>query len=477
MIINYQNTTNDLVAIIRRGAGKNAQAALNQLLAEAAKWKPRGYNNAVVERRDYYEDNQTSYIKAELQNRYKNTHDRMSPYTVPLFKHLCEHQATVYNAAPRREIVENLATTIILNNAYAAAGANHRLAKAEEIAAAVKLCFLRLGWHIVDLRVDIQPYWPNIVDVIPNPNDPTRLESAFAIIAEITSEHGVNADAEKKRYELWTRNGDMWTGEIVGANGSERMLLDKPVACVPWVAFPFDLPMGSLFASPPDDDIEVNKSQNVMLTDLLHTISMQSFDHVTYSGPEPLPATLKAGPGDILEGGDGQFGSISYNPSIKPVLEAADQLMKQHLVLKNVSPSTATIDAKFQSGIALEIENMPMIEKRRKRLPVVEDMEERHLWRVFKSVCKDPEFQKIPSDAKLKFRAGQIKLPQDQTSEFNLSKSYVEAGVSTWPKEMVRLGLAHDAAEAEQMYKPEAVTNGDQESESKYADDERSQEG
>jgi len=196
----------------------------------------------------------------------------------------------------------------------------------------------------------------------------------------------------------------------------------------------------------------------VLMSDLLFTISMQGFDHVTYTGDEP-PKDWAMGPGRVLYGGlTGQFGTLSFNPSIEPVIKVGSELTETHLLLKGVSPSAATADPKYMSALAQSVANQPMLEHRSRRVPVMREVEQDQLWPLM--TWLDPELRNAGlTQARLEFNPGELAQTLDRATEMSLSKQYVEAGISTWAREMVRLGLAPDEQSASALIATFAATN------------------
>jgi hypothetical protein len=436
---------------MRGGAVDNAKSILDRILADAAKWKPAGYDAAVALRRDYYNDSQTSHLRAELAKRYPHSYDRMSPYVVPLFRHLVEQMATIYRAAPRRVVVDNDEQTSLVSQLYDGAQANKRLARLESISAAARLAFLRVGFDDVERRIDLLPYWPDRVHVIFDPDRPTSLRSARCLLAEIVSDEGVEASVESRRFELWSHNDGAWYRSVVDGRGNVVDYGDV-YPLLPWVALPFDLPDGGLYAMPPSDDIAVNDAVNCLNTDLLWAVSQQAWPTAWYSGPRP-ERDIVMGPGVLLSAGEaGQFNTLNYNPQIEAVDGVVEKLVSRHLVLRSVSPGAASADPRYESGVALKVQQQPMLERREARIPAAQEMEERDLWPLMRAMAPLAIGRAIPDDVSIRWYPGEIAMPLDDEAAFRLSKERVSAGVTTWPEEMVTLGLSPNVDEAKHTY-------------------------
>lgn len=458
----WESTSERVNELISYGGEKNNKAALQMLLSDAKKWKPEGYNAAVSKRRDYYNDNTHSHVKAEMKRRYPKTGDELPVYTQPLFKRLCELGASMYQSPSKRELVNTDKEhqddeTQIMTDIYDEGSVDHMLGHGEEISVAASPCFGRCGWE--DNHLDIKVYWGDQVDVILDPDSPTELKRARCVIAERASDSGVNVTGDQKRYEVWIQDGSQWTWYDVTADG-KRWEIKYTGYVLPWFAIHYKKPLGSLFELPAADDITVNEAHNVTISDLLHTISMQSFGTPTYTGdPDGIPADTIIGPGHILMGGaDGQWGSINYNPSIDPVLSTVKQLTAMHLNLRSADPGAASADPSYESGVALKVKQLPAARKRSRRLRVYEKLEQRDLWPIIADVNRHPERSKLIGLA-MKWSPGQEELPVDDEAQMRLSQTRVAMHISTWPEEMVTLRLASDLADAKRKFEENAEFN------------------
>lgn len=426
----------------------NQRMALKQLRDDAKKWKPHGYDSAVAVRRDYYSGEQLKHLRNHLARRFPQQHSRMQPVVVNVFQHVVDQTAAVYRAAPRRELqvggVRNDDATKAMSAAYAEAMADSKMRRVEQIAAACGLAFVRVGWDEYDGRLELTPFWPDSVDLVLHPDHPTRIDRAYALIAQLSPTDGV-ADRDK-RFEVWTRSDAGWT-RTVETEQTGLSLAPPPGelhARLPWIAVPFQPANSSLFEQPPADDVAVQDALNALYTDLLFTIEMQAFTQLTYSGAEP-PGPIVAGPGTCLMAGEGgSFGTVAYSPQIDAVKNTADDLVSRLLVLRGVSPSSARVDATYLSGVALKVENAPMLEARQARVPVCRDVEQRHLWPVCRDVYNANSGEPFADDVTMRWTAGDLMLPLDDEAELRLSQGRVANNISTWPHEMVGLRLAEN---------------------------------
>lgn len=456
----WESTSLPLIHPLNRTGVESIRKAIKHLIKDAARWKPDGYEERIDLCRDYYRDNQEPQLLKKLKEQFANSWKELPIYPTPLFKRMCQMLATIYQQRPQREMVgddgkRNEDATNVMTQLYHDGSIDDVLSSAEEIAAAASLCLLRVGWDELNEVVSLVPYWPDKVWVMLHEDAPTQLRQCAALIAEISSPAGVNADDKHKRYEVWSLEADLtWTHSVVyGATGEWRDV-EKGHTVLPWVAMPFDRPMGTLFEMPSKDDIEVNQAHSVLLGDLLYTIRMQAFGQYWASGDtSSLSDDVLVGPGHLVKLGDGgQLGAINANPSIDPVLNVVDKLTSQHLNLRSADPSAASAEPSYESGVALKVKQIPAMQRRAKRRPAFEWMEERELWPVIQYVAKHPELDKTRG-YKMKWAPGETEMPLDDEAQMRVSQARVAANMSTFPKEMMHLGLAVDLNDAERQYK------------------------
>jgi len=433
-------------------------AELAQLLEHGEQWRVRGYEGQIQTRRDFYEGRQLGYVASLMRKRAPHTHAFMEPYSVPIFRHLTEQRATIYRASPTRvvQVAGDLDTdkTELVERVYREALADTAMQTAEQYAAACGLSFVRVGWDPFDERVTLTPWWPDSVWVIPHPSWPTRIDRALALIAEVQSADGIRDQHRTRRYEVWTRDDQgQWSYSVMRSDGLREVTPGEPQSYpfLPWVAFPFQPDAATLFELPGPDDIKACTVIGALYTELHYTIQMQAHTQVYYSGPEI--GELVGGPGAVWKAGEaGEFGTLVYQPQISAVQTVIDETISRLLVTYGLSPSTVSIDPRYESGVALKVQNAPMIEKRQARVPFIRRLEETSLWRAVHGIWDHHmPADAFGADAALRWSAGALELPIDDEAEMRVSQQRVEQGISTWAIEMVRLGLADTLSDAVKM--------------------------
>jgi len=427
---------------------------------EAELWRSSGYAAAVAKRRLIFEDMQSGLVKRELTDRYPETGSSMTAFVVPLCSRLWRSRSTGYLSPPRREVLVggaiDSAATADASEMYARARVNQRMQRAEQIAASCELSFIRAGWNAVMRRHELTPFWPDQVWVVPDPAYPTTLPAARYVIARVASSSGVSKTGQSaavERYEVWQRLDDgRWLMTVVDSDGSSMMPHEfesaQPVPLLPWIAFPFSLPEGTLYRDPPTDDVDVNMAINVANSDVVATIAAQMFDHL-YTIGDDRRSPLIASPGVVLDFPVGStVGTVSYNPKIAEVRDVLRDMVAQHALLRGVNPSSAVAHPEYMSGYAQEVLKQPEIEARSSRLPEIEEIEQHLLWPLMTELDQQTG-RRFPSGAELRWYPGEIVAAKDEESKLRRARGLVELGWSTPVKEMVAMGLAKDLDDAQ----------------------------
>lgn len=424
-------------------------------MAAASKWKPSTFDTDVVKAIDYVEGRQTSHLKRLLASRFPKTHQQLTPFPVPLYRHLVHQRANIYKVPPSREVVGNTGdvddvATAELNAIYEAANANALLQQVEVMAEACGVAFGRVGYN--GKQLVITPYLASLVNIVLDPAHPTDIYSAQALLAEVSTSDGNAASNDQKRYELWQRGDDgRWLCMLVGRDGVVYGADDVSYSVLPWVVMHRELPRGSVFVDVGDDDIAANDAVSVQATQLGLTISYQGHGQLTYDGPD-LPDKIAIGPGVVMHSKDGTFGVLNHNAQIDSVREAIDSNIKRLVVFDGGSPVTVSTDPKYMSGAAQKVSQQPRLEQRQRKIPAMRVLE-RALFNIVVNTYPWGATKGINRDATLRWSPGLLENPVDDTEALALSEKRVMLGISDWPHEMVTLGLAHDLVDAQQRYK------------------------
>jgi hypothetical protein len=426
--------------------------AFKSLRDDAAAWKPTGYNSDTSKRRDFYRGEQASWVREDLAKRYPQTYSYIRPYMTPLVRHLVEQQATVNKPAPRRDIVDG--DQIQLDTLYSEASVNAHLQYAEEVAVCAGIAFVRAAWDVYDQRVQLSVYWPDQIDVVCDPDRPDRLDLATAIIARMADAEGVTAKAgvkseDRGRWEVWSQPAPgEWLRFEVSNGGKTWIGGDVVYQRSPFVALYAGRPPGLMFELQPGDDVEANLTVDALYSDLLWSISMSGTPQIYYTGRGASDSkTLQAGPRSIWTAQDGTFGVLQNTPAIAAVKEVARDIVSQLLVLRGISPSSASADPRYESGVALKVQQAPMLEHRAARIPFMREFEELRLWPLLRSVYEYGRRYDF-GGASMRWLAGELQLPLDDEAEMRVNAQQVANGMLTWEDVMVKRGDARDLADA-----------------------------
>ena len=368
---------------------------LTDLMSLAARWKPPGYDESISKRRRYMEGNQLADLKKKLQRDFPRTFDKMGAVSVNYVKLYADQAAASYKEPPIRMITNSEEEPIEDGRADNFAGMirssniDRIMLDAERIAVVAKTAFLRVGVNHASMiegspSVEIQPYWPCDVFVIPHPAAPHDLNLSIALMARISGPDG--ASGVDKWFEVWTRSidGEMTPGGAPSAFGQwhvEHISLTTgesrtpfgsddsiyPLSRLPWVSISDGNPMGSPYLDVNRDLTELQDNINSTWTDLMYTCRMQCHSELVYSG-NSVDGDFTGGPGAILQvGANETISTLSYSPSDMQ-LESVDKLTQQNALVNRISPDSFNADSSnVQSGISRVIQNIPQSEARQER--------------------------------------------------------------------------------------------------------------
>jgi hypothetical protein len=415
--------------------------SIKDIIKESQKNKPKGYNADVTKRRDYFHGQQISYLTGELSKRYPKSADMMFPTIMPIFRHLVNHMSKVYRVPPRRDYVgASSEEAKAIDELFARSMLNPHLQKAEKISAASGVCFLRVGWDEDFNRFDFSHFWPDQVEVKINEDYPRKLSRSHNVLLALAND----------RYENW-EHLDNGTWQCTTWK-KEDMIEDKGnFPFLPIIAIYFELP-DQMFPQLCSDDIDAQSAINAMYTELLFTISMQAHSQMVFNGEE-MPPDLVSGPGTVWKAGVNEsFSSVDMNPKINDVTSAINDMLNRTMMLRGVSPMALSTEPVLASGIALKIQNLPMVEMREERLSLFRDVEENELFPLLRAVHNLYADSVIDENVQLRWFVGMMLAPSDDGVEMQLARQRIDMNISTPVKEMVRLGLAADLTDAERQY-------------------------
>ena len=475
MIINRNSESDKIIKQLSMGVTMSGDM-LNDLMMAANKWKPPGYDENIAKRRRYMDGNQLADLKKKLQKDFPRTFNKMGAVSVNYVKLYADQAAASYKSPPERfitngeeEIIEDRRAeqfhSMIRNS-----NIDRIMLDAERIAVVAKTVFLRIGINHASMMagmptLEIQPYWPCDVYVLPHPAAPHDLNLSIALMARISGPDG--SSGKDKWFEVWTRSIDgqitpggaptsfgpwhvehisMTTGESRTAFGSEDAIY--PLPTLPWVAMSDGNPMGSPYLDVNRDLTELQDNINSTWTDLLYTCRMQCHSELVYSG-NSADGDFTGGPGAILQvGANESITTLSYNPSDMQ-LDSVEKLTAQNALVNRISPDAFNAESSnVQSGISRVIQNIPQSEARQERQQIYKLAEEKNLLPLMSEISDEWAGTSIGGDVSYVVKYEEPVIYEDLQAKQTRAEMAVEAGFISKARAAVESGWYDSVEEA-----------------------------
>jgi hypothetical protein len=408
---------------------------------QAGKWKPEGYDEDMALRLRYYLDQQLDDTKAELKRRFPETHASMTPWALPITRHLVREQAKVFLASTKLELVadgEPITNADLLKwwaKTQEAMGLGLRLKRVDAYTTLMRTCGLRFG-HTPG-RLTAQVVFSHTIRVVMDPEAPMDLDRAHGVAIEVASEAGVRGSGPR-RFEVWcAREGEEQhlvleersdeehkTIRILSRDEGDPMRAPDGRTVVPLVLFSAHTEELGLFTLEGSDLIPANRGVNILVTDLHHIAEQQGFGVMvleTAAGGK-TPGKIVRAPNTAIsldEGVTAKF--INASAPIAELLALAESRIKLSAVLHGIPAGSVSIEARaVASGIALQIELRPLLEIRGDAVEVYRDPM-RRVWEVFWAVhnayAQAEGAKALPEDIEMRWTPGEIQMPVDDAQK------------------------------------------------------------
>lgn len=355
--------------------------SVKEFIGELKGLKKAGYDEHIKKMRDFYEGNQTPYVRAELKRAFESSADKMPASVLNITRLDAELESTVYTNMPIRRV---LTESEVEQEDFKALLKKWRLSavmpELERRLMVSNTMFCRLSWDSkianemgVESFPEVTLFYPDEVYVKVNPRAPTDIRAALAVVVDISTEG-------KEGYEIWTRNGTdisvstMW-------EGGEQIPPEKwECKFMPWVVFHPELSQKSLYLDIKRDRSGEQIDLNREFSDRNWRVQYQSHKQVIVLGGDPDDATFAVGPSliaNLSAGADVKVLDLTTNDTS---LDDIQKVLKMHGVLNRHSPDAWNSDSTAPlSGVSRLIANEGSNQKRWERAEHYKMIEERYL--------------------------------------------------------------------------------------------------
>jgi hypothetical protein len=405
----FTSVSDAIVDFVKAGSTANQASVVNDVLAEAEKWKPVSYDADNRRRRDHYEGRGSKWIRAKLKDYFPKSYEKIPILPFNFAKLHAEVAAAVYDEEPGRELLQDgepldkederskrfaeLLRKAQLRTVMADAERVMHWSGSVVIVARWRKYFDTKKKKLLG-RVCLDLYWPHEVGVVPHPSAPTDPNLAVAFIIQVAGPSGTSPVQAEQYFELWTREAQEdelgqvagfgpWFVSIISRKGDVDAATKRgtPVEykgeITPIIIANLSSPRGSPFFDPGLDDVDVVESLNVDTSDAAYIEHLQGHTDRVYKGSRDggkqtggPDSTTQIDPGEELD-------TLDYNPKIVELMESQEARRKLWAATKRHSQGAYSVDsAAPASGVARQIENEPQEKMRQEQVAKAKELEE-----------------------------------------------------------------------------------------------------
>lgn len=415
---------------------EKAKADLERFLADAARWKPGGFNADADKRLSFYLYRQRDLLVAELKKRYPKSWEEIAPVTLPVTRFFVRELSKVFLQgasialldAEKKPVKEDSGEAAAWSGLLETLGLGLKLKQIDRYATLLETAFLKLGHSEAGVAAHV--VFPHHVEAVMDAAFPLDLDRAHLVAVEIASDAGPAgiASMEGRRWEVWCARPNEELHAIVRGNGTVEFV-DKAYpyrdatgrAIVPLVAFAQHTEELGLFPLVGQGLADFNLAVDVAVTGLFEIAETQGWGELAVTVPmgASVPPEIPRGPRRAIALKDGVTAAIlNYNAPIADLIQKLDQDLKREALLYGIPPGSVSLEARtVASGVALQIEMRPLLESRQDavdayRLPM------RRLgallqvvWNAWAEGAKQPVF---PTGWTTRWDPGEVQMPDSE---------------------------------------------------------------
>lgn len=426
-------------------AGTNPTQAQAALARVRKIWQAGATRRAdVADLLAIYRNDWSAILQAELKSRFrKENYDKLSLIADPslnVLRWACDRLAKIYSKAPGR----SLDTDADLSE-Y---GGNALDLTLQEAARLLQVCRdLLLRPVVRDGALTLDVWTPDVCEVIPRDDDPTRMEAVIYQFA-YTDEQG----RTETRYAYWDAE-EHWILNsgwgVVPIEGNEEGI--NPYGVVPFVACHARWPVSAFWHE--EESFALKRATieaALALTDLRHLMKVASYKQIVIAGNPgkdfPLHQVLDPSQ-PVLVGSNGSASILDLQTDFAALM---DTIITQIGVVLNtcgIRPETFKGSVSAASGYALQIQNQDLEEQWN---------EGRRLWDVYEDdlyqlsrVVADVEGIASLPDGHLSLSWPEVGTRQDPTEVLTYWKDRIDAKLATRTMALMDMdGLTEEEAKA-----------------------------
>jgi hypothetical protein len=448
---------------IKANAGVMSVDKLKEVLAEARRQRPMGFDEVSLAFAKRYSGDQVPILRDALKRAYKNSWQHMPVDPVGWLQFFARQDAGIYNEPAKRTLVDaSEDLQAYYNEQTEIAGLDEVMLSIERRAkTGLKSAVVVVGWRAIPGEggeLTLHVYWPHDVLTVSHPSmpdDPRGL--VVCAIRQARLDSGVKSDL----WWVWSRDvEETATGVEFGGWMQRRVSEDGTIATptmtydgeiLPVGILRLDSGSGGLWPEPHRDVIANVDALNVARSNRQHLVNMQAHSVLVVNSKTKEEADIVVAPDVPLifqeEGASAQY--LVAGADHEAVLESAARDLEEIGVSRGNNPDAyAVTPGEAQSGVSRLIANAPHDQLVAESRPIFKRFEERTLGPIILDVMRAFSPVDVPVGMRVSVEMSRGKIYEDDTVKTERVLSLLAAGIIDEPRALVMLGMADTREDA-----------------------------
>ena len=470
--------------LMRDRAEGNRAGWIAEILNISDNWQPNGYRKACTKLQDYYNGQQQDGLMEQLKASFPDTWKRLpTDMILPVLRRWIDQQATVYLTPPARTLVDEQGQTVEEGPVSQAFEQLQKDAaywevwqQRDRMVHLFNCSLLMFGWNSWRNRLEAHVVAPHLVHIVPDPDDPSDLSRAWAVLIELASSTGVQdvADPTDRRFLAYWRGEteegrDEWQAVVIHESGyieldglDDAMDFTAPVkgedgrTVLPMIWVQKESQHGVVYSRPNTDLISSQDAINETWVDIHARARTSGYGSyvATSLDTDRARGALNIAPGGvtILEEGE-TLSTLTADSRLSEHVDILQTYLLQQAQRLGLSPSSwSPKDRPNLSGVALKVENLEQETHRAQQINRYERIEEEDAWKIARAVWNTYSVPNgatlLPWSVAMNWRPGPTSLPIDEEAQRRVLDHDVSKNWITQAQAMSRaLGITEQEAQ------------------------------
>ena len=462
----------------------NRAGWIAEILSIADKWRPEGYRRACNKLQDYYNGQQQEGLMQQLKASFPETWKMLpTDMILPVMRRWIDQQATVYLTQPARTLIDENGDAIQegpisqafekLQNDAAYWEVWQQLDRMVHL---YNCSLLMFGWNSWRNRLEAHVVAPQLVHIVPDPDDPSDLSRAWAVLVELASATGVDSveDPSDRRFLAYWRSTteegrDEWQAVVIHESGyieldglDDAMDFTAPVrdengkTVLPMIWVQKESQHGIVYSRPNTDLISSQDAINETWVDIHARARTSGYGSyvATSLDTDRARGALNIAPGGvtILEEGE-TLSTLTADSRLSEHVDILQTYLLQQAQRLGLSPSSwSPKDRPNLSGVALKVENLEQETHRAQQINRYSRIETEDAFIIARAVHNSYAVPNgadmLPWSLTMHWRPGPTSLPIDEEAQRRILDHDVSKNWITSAQAMSRaLGITEQEAQ------------------------------